>query len=146
MLTVSTRTLNILAALVWYAGGVVLILKGGSLILEAYHLEPDGLWPWFGFFIGVFAGLLKAKFLFSKSCKKNLRRIASLKSPFAWQFYKPRFFVTLAFVSFLGARLSKASIGNFKLLIIVGALDLSIAVALLASSRVFWQEKAFARR
>ena len=28
MLTVSARTLNILAALVWYAGGIVLLLKG----------------------------------------------------------------------------------------------------------------------
>ena len=34
MLTASTRTLNILAAFVWYVGGIVLIIKGSSLLVE----------------------------------------------------------------------------------------------------------------
>jgi len=40
MLTVSALTLNILAAFVWYVGGAVLLIKGGSLLLEAHPLKP----------------------------------------------------------------------------------------------------------
>jgi hypothetical protein len=37
---VSARMLTILAAFVWYAGGIVLLLKGGSLLAEATALSP----------------------------------------------------------------------------------------------------------
>jgi hypothetical protein len=39
--------------------------------------------------------------------------------------------------------MSKMAAGNYALLCLVGALDLSIAFALLTSSLVFWKLKAF---
>ena len=78
MLIVSNHTLKILAALVWYAGGIVLLLKGGSLLVEAKTLRPEQDWIQLAPLAGLCVGGLKAKFLFYKSCRKNL---ASYKIP-----------------------------------------------------------------
>ena len=79
MLRVSPRTLNVLAALVWYLGGIVLLTKGGSLLVEAKSLRPGQVWPWLAIVVALIAGGLQARFLFSKSCRKNLDRIAALE-------------------------------------------------------------------
>jgi hypothetical protein len=146
VLTVSARSLNVLAALVWYMGGIVLLLKGSSLLAEAAALRPGLIWPWVAVGVGLLAGGLKARFLFSKSCIKNLARIAALERPKIWQFYRPGFFAFLAAAILLGATLSRLAHDRYALLIGVAALDLSLAVALFGSSLVFWREKAFTRR
>jgi hypothetical protein len=144
MPTVSTRSLNIMAALVWYAGGVVLLIKGGSLLAEAEGLRPAVGWPWFAVATALLLGGLKARFLFSKSCETNLARIATLDRPRIWQFFKPGFFAALAAMILVGATLSRLAHNQYTFLIGVAILDLAIAFALLASSYVFWREKAFA--
>jgi len=145
-LTVSTRSLNILAALVWYIGGIVLLLKGRSLLVEAGTLNPQQGWIWLAVIAAIFFGSLKAKFLFSKSCRKNLRRIATLDEPKIWQCFRPGFFVALTIMIATGATLSRLAHNNYLFLMGVGILDLSLAVALLGSSIVFWQQKAFVRQ
>jgi hypothetical protein len=145
MLTVSTRTLNILAALVWYIGGIVLLLKGNTLLGEADLLKPEQHWPWLAAVAGLFIGGLKAKFLFSKSCHKNLVRIAALNRPKIWQFFRPGFFAFLAVMILVGATLSRLAHDNYPFLIGVAILDLSIATALLGSSYVFWKQKALVK-
>ena len=145
MLVVSTRSLRILAALVWYVGGIVLLLKGGSLLVEADALNPELDWPWLAAAIGALLGSLKARFLFSKSIKKNLDRISALDPPRVWQFFSPRFFVLLAVMILAGATLSRLAHDNYPFLIGVAILDLGIAIALLGSSLVFWKQRAFVR-
>jgi hypothetical protein len=44
-----------------------------------------------------------------------------------------------------GATLSRLAHNNYAFLIGVGILDISIAVALLGSSYVFWKQKAFVK-
>ncbi len=144
MLTTS-RTLKILAALLWYIGGIILVLKGGSLLIEADSLKPEQNWILPAIVIGFFIGGLKAKYLFSKSCKKNLTRIDLLSKPKVWQFFKPGFFLFLTIMIVTGATLSKAAQNNYFFLISVAILDISIATALLGSSYVFWKEKAFSK-
>jgi hypothetical protein len=143
MLSASARRLKFLAALVWYVGGIVLLLKGGSLVAEAVALRPGVAWPWIAVGIALLAGGLQAKFLFSKSCEKNLARIAALNRPRIWQFFRPGFFVALAAMILAGAALSRLAHHNYFFLLAVAALDLNIAVALLGSSTVFWRERAF---
>jgi len=145
MLTVSPRTLSVLAAVVWYTGGVILLLKGASLLREAGVLRPGGIAPWAGFGCGLVIGGLKARFLFSRICRKNLKRIALLEEPRPWQFFRARFFVFLVAMIAVGATLSRLAHGNYPFLIGVGVLDLSIAVALLGSSITFWQQRALCR-
>jgi hypothetical protein len=145
MLIVSTRTLNILAALTWYLGGFVLLFKGRSLLVEAGMLQPDQGWLWLAVAMGLLLGSLKAKFLFSKSCRQNLNRIAALDQPKFRQFFRPGFFLALAVMIATGATLSRLARNNYPFLIGVGILDLSLAVALLGSGIVFWRQKAFAK-
>ena len=139
MLVVSTRSLKILAALVWYVGGIVLLLKGGSLLVEADALKPGQDWPWLAAVAGLFLGGLKARFLFNRSCQKNLDRIAALERPKLWQFFRPGFLVMLTIMVLAGATLSRLAHNNYPFLIGVAILDLGIAIALLGSSYVFWK-------
>jgi hypothetical protein len=133
--------LKILAAAVWYVGGIMLVRKAVILLAEAEALRPDGNWPLFAVIAGVAVGLVKARFLFNKACRKNLARIDGLERPMLWGFFRPRFFFFLALMILAGVTLSKTSHGNYPLLIGVAALDLAIATALLASSAVFWRER-----
>ena len=139
------RTLKILAALLWYIGGIILILKGGSLLITADTLKPEQNWTWLSIIIGVLIGGLKAKYIFSKSCKKNLTRIDLLSKPKVWQFFRPGFFLFLTIMIVTGATLSRVADNNYIFLISVAILDISIATALIGSSYVFWKEKAFSK-
>ena len=145
MLVVSTRSLKILAALVWYVGGTILLLKGRSLLVEADALKPEESWPWLAAVAGLNLGGLKAKFLFNRSCQKNLDRIAALNRPRVWQFFRPGFFVILTVMILIGVTLSRLAHNNYPFLIGVAILDLGIGIALLGSSYVFWKQKVFFR-
>ena len=144
-LRTSHRALKILAVLVWIIGGVMLIRKGGELLIEAFALNPLSVWIGFSIMLGVLLGSLKSKYLFVKSCKKNLIRIDALEEPRLWQFYRPKFFFFLTLMIGTGVTLSRLAHGSFPFLLGVAALDISIATALLSSSVVYWQEKAFSK-
>ena len=135
---VSKLTLIVLAALVWYSGAIALLLKGSALIKSAYVIDSQSFWTFAAPLLGVIAGLIKGQLLFSKSCKKNIQRIRSLATPRLWQCFRPGMLIFLALIMPTGAWMSRVASGHFPLLCLVGGLDLSISVALLVSSRVFW--------
>ena len=114
----------------------------GLRYLIAFLVIALSLWIFVG--IALLLGGLKARYLFSKSCRKNLARIKTLDQPRIWQFFRPRFFLLLALMILTGAMLSRLAEGHYPSLVGVGALDLSLAIALLGSSIVFWQQRAFA--
>lgn len=130
---VSSALLKGTAAVVWLIGGGILSAKGSGLLLEAADLHPGFVWSWIGFPAGVVLGVLKGKFLFVPSCRKNLARIDRLDSPRIWQFFSPKFFFALLLMIATGASLSRIAHGRYLMLILVGILDLSIASALLIS-------------
>lgn len=144
-LIVSNRILNILAAIVWYTGGIVLLLKGSNLLIDADTIKPEKYWPQLAAITGLFFGSLKARFLFNKSCQKNLNRIAALNRPRIWQFFRIRFFVALIVMITVSVILSGLVHNNYIILISVAILDLSISIALLGSSYVFWKQRAFVK-
>lgn len=143
MLTVSRRTLYILAAVVWHIGGIVLLLKAVSLINEADALRPDQNWQWVFIVIGLLLGSLKARFLFSRFWRKNAARIDTLDKPQLWQFFRPGFFLMLAVMILTGAMMSRLATGHYQPLIGVATLDLSLAIALLGSGLIFWRQRLF---
>ncbi len=145
MITTSTRTLKVLAALLWYIGGIILALKGSNLLIEANTLKPEQNWTWPAIVAGLLIGGLKARYLFSKSCKKNLARIDILNEPKVWQFFRPGFFVFLAIMIMTGITLSRLAHNNYPFLIGVAIFDFSLATALLGSSYIFWKKKAFVK-
>ena len=140
-LVISNYTLKILAALLWYMGSIILLLKGNSLLSEAEMLKPEEGYPWQVAVLGISLGGLKAKFIFSKSCQKNLDRIDILVKPRIWQFFRIRFFAALALMVLVGVTLSMLAHNNYPMLISVALLDISIGIALLGSSYVFWVKK-----
>jgi hypothetical protein len=146
-MTASIRTLNILAATVWYVGGIVLLIKGFSLLVEAYSLKPEQYWPWLAVAVGPVIGSIKGKFIFRKSCLKNLARINALNQPRIWQFFKPWFFVVLAIMISFGATMARMAHiqHNYYFLIAVAIVDIDIGIALLWSSYIFWKKKAFSK-
>jgi uncharacterized membrane protein len=140
---VSRRTLIITAAIIWYGGGIFLLFKGCALVKNAYLIDPQSIWTYIAPILGTIIGLAKGKFLFSKSCQKNIKRIKALTNPRIWQCFRPGMLTFLGVVIPTGAWMSRAAVGNSTFLCLVGALDLSIACALLSSSIVFWKLKAF---
>ena len=136
----SPHTLRILAAIIWLGGSVVLSLKGGSLLTEADTHRPDHPWIRYAGIGGIVVGIFKGIFLFYRAGMKNLHRIASLRQPRVWEFYRPKFFLFLFTMIILGSILSRLAQGNFVFLLSVAALDISIATALLTSSLVFFRD------
>lgn len=140
MFIVSTTVLKLLAATVWYVGSLVLLVKGLDLTEQAALLRPGhwGLWLAYGGGAGV--GMIKARFLFIKNGRKNLKRIDSLRQPRLWQFFRARFFLFLTMMILTGAALSGAASGNYPFLITVALLDFSIATALFISGVVYFKK------
>ena len=136
---VSQRSLIIIAAIIWYAGGIALLLKGSALIKHAYLMDVESIWTVIAALVGIGAGLIKGSVLFSRSCKKNIERIKTIADPSVWQCFRPIVLIFLAIMISAGAWMSRAAAGNYILLCLVGSLDLSISFALLTSSIVFWK-------
>lgn len=134
--------MKILAALVWYTGVAVLLVKSAGLFLQAHQDGAGSLGIGLSILAGLGLGLVKAKYLFVSICRQNLARIQTLETPMLWQFYRGRFFFFLAGMIFLGVSMARAAQGNVRLLIPLAVLELSIAVALLVSSRCFWKRPA----
>ena len=143
MFSASTRTLKILAAVLWYSGAIVLLTKGSTLLLEADALQPGRNWTWLTLVLGLSIGWLKVKFIFRRACQNNLARISLLSEPKIWQFYRPGFLLFLAAMIIIGSTLSRMAHGNYPFLIAMVTLDFSLATALFGSSFVFWKQQAF---
>ncbi|MEJ1383543.1 MAG: hypothetical protein RPV21_04110 [Candidatus Sedimenticola sp. (ex Thyasira tokunagai)] len=136
----SQKNLKHLAALVWVTGFVVLFIKSGNLLIEAERTLPDQPWIWLTIAAGVLVGGVKAKYLFSRLCRKNLKRIDSLLQPKIWNFYRLQFFIFLFTMIFMGAYLSQLAHGNYYMLLTLAGVELSVATALLGSCYCFWSE------
>ena len=140
MLNTSKQTLKWLAAMIWIIGGLVLLLKANSLLAEANSIYLNSLNIGLAIIGSTLVGSAKAFFLFRKSCRRNLARIDALKEPKIWQFFRPTFFFLLALMIATGATLSRLAHGNYLFLMGVAILDLSIAIALLSSSVLYFEE------
>ena len=140
MMNTSAQMLKILAALAWLSGAIMLFLKGSGMVLEAQAVQPEKIWPYAALLAGMVIGVLKAKFVFIGSCQRNIKRINGLPDPKFWQFYRPGFYVFLASMSALGAMLSRMASESYPLLMTMITIDFSLAIALTASSYVFWGE------
>lgn len=138
-MSVTHRTVVVTAAIIWYVGGISLAVKGGSLVVDAYGMGSQPAVALAATLGGITAGLIKARFIFARSCRKNLERIATLSNPRVWKCYRPGFLVFLAIIIPTAAWMSHAAEDSFAWLCVVGAIDLSLATALLFSSAVFWR-------
>ena len=146
MFAASTRTLKILAAVLWYSGAIILLTKGTTLLLEADSLQPGRHWTWLTVVLGLSIGWLKVKFIFRRACQKNLERISLLPAAKIWQCYRPVFVLFLVAMIIIGSTLSRMAHGNYPFLIAMVIVDFSLATALLGSGTVFVQQQAFKKQ
>ncbi len=133
------KTLKTLALLVWYIGFIALSLKSYKLFNEAYTINNNLTYLIVFLLLGFILSLLKTKYIFRKSCQRNLERIEQLKNPKIWQFYRVGFFIFLIGVISLGAFLSHQASGNYYFLVSVGMIDMALALALFFSSFEFFR-------
>lgn len=143
---VSHITLKRLAALVWYMGPVILFLKAAELANNAQEMEPEGWSRSFSWLAGIIVGIIKTRYIFLRSNRKNLARIDSLVDPKLWEFYRTKFFFFLGLMMLFGRILSTVSLGNQTFMVAVAVLDISIGTALLLSSYEFWKQGVFSLR
>lgn len=99
---------------------------------------PGTAWPWVAAAVGITLGLVRGRTLFTRACRRNLRRIHDLEAPRPWQFFRPRFFAALVLMIAAGRTLSGVASASPRAALVVAALELTIAVGLLTGSRVFW--------
>ena len=135
----SINRVKLLAAVIWFGGGFVLLWKSGELLQSVWVIRSGDIFPWAALIVGAIIGILKARYLFAGICRKNLHRIESLTKPKIWQCYRGRFFIFLIFMVIIGFQLSAWSQDRYMMSLGVATLDLSIGVALLGSSYVFWK-------
>ena len=95
--------------------------------------------------VGLAIGISRAKFLFTKNCRKNLERIDALEERKVWLFFRPWFFFFLFLMITFGATLSRLAHGHYLFLLGVSVLDFSVGGGLMVSSYVFWKERAFSK-
>ena len=137
----SKKTLVVLAAVVWYIGAVMLFRSGLELLSQARELRPDSTWHWLFIGLGVLLGILQARTLFTRSCRRNIQRIRELEDPKLWEFFRPGFFLALVGMISTGVLLDHLSKGIYMFMLFVAGLDFALTISLLGSSLVFWKEK-----
>lgn len=141
MFNTSTRTLKLLASLVWYSGAIVLSFKSVIMLTEAHAINPEQIRTWLTIVVGLIFGVIKAKYLFTKICIKNLNRIDALTKPKLWDFYRLRFFFFLLTMIVMGNFISRHVHGNYSMLVNMALIEISLATALLGSSFCFWKKR-----
>ena len=137
----SKRVLVILAGAVWYIGGFMLFRSGYKLLKTATSMRTGEIWPWVFLLLGIILGIVQAATIFTRACRKNIKRISQLSDPKIWQFFRPMFFLALAVMITTGVLLDHFSEGSYFFMLGVAALDFALTISLLGSSYVFWTEK-----
>jgi hypothetical protein len=141
VINTSRKTLINISAIVWILGGIVLLLKGISLIKAAQIIYPSIIVISIIIIVALLVGLIKGKFLMGKFCKNNIKRINNIVEPKIHQFFEPKFILFLILMILTGITLSNLAVGNYGFLLAVGCLDFALSTALLSSTSVFLNKK-----
>jgi ferrochelatase len=96
-LRVSTRTLERTAGVIWLAVGVMLAVRGARMLEDASALGRV-----LALALGLAIGVLKGRYVLSRTARRNRRRIRRLAAPRAWNVFTWRFLVLIALMIALG--------------------------------------------
>lgn len=127
--SVSTRLL--LAALFWGTAAAILGARGLMALLDSTSLDTTLSLA----LVAAALGLLKARFVLDRTAQKAAMRIQTMKDGCAFGFFSLKSWGMILAMMALG-RLLRILHMPLK---IIGVIYLTIAAALLVSSRIFWQ-------
>ena len=138
-LRLNKKRLTIIAGGLWCIIGLVLVVRGLSLyqLAEMEQQATEIAITISGIAAGLI-GLIKGKFVLSKTAHRNKNRIYNLDDPVALQdiFSKPFYFL-IPMMMGLGILLRSYN-EYFGGYIVVAAIYCGIGMALIVSSRVYW--------
>jgi hypothetical protein len=137
---IASKTLKILAGLVWLAGGLVLLTVGIERLVEVGNASPADITPW-GIAAGALClGTLKARLIFVRFGRRNLARIDRLPHPRLWQVFSPGFLAALGLMIVSAGLIHRLAAGSAAGLSIAAGIDLTIGCALLGSLDAWLKE------
>ena len=138
LLRVSHGFLRAMAAAFYYVGGIGLSFNAWRYLRAGAEGYGVG-WAAAAGVVGVVLGLVRGRTLFTRACRRNLRRIYAIEEPRPWQFFRPAFFGALVLMIIVGRTLGGVATGSPRAALVVAALELTIAIGLLTGSREFWR-------
>ncbi|HEY3418218.1 MAG TPA: hypothetical protein VGM23_15175 [Armatimonadota bacterium] len=123
------------AALVWVLVGVMLCARGVHMMWPVWHLR--GFFPFLLLLLALL-GTLKGTAVLSKSAARAVARIQEMdaRTP-VWQLYSPAMYLLVVGMMLLGIGIRWAG-AYWHFIGTVGALYLTIGVALIIGSRTYW--------
>lgn len=111
------------------------------MVQEALAIDPNMTIIYAIVVVGIIVGLIKNKFIMSKFCVKNIKRINNLESPQIHQFYELKFLFFLSLIILTGFTLSRLAEGNYIFLFAISTLDIALSAAILTSSRIYFKNQ-----
>lgn len=141
---VSTKTLNTLAGIIWIAVGVGLTTVGVRFVfgLQDNAVESTVLGMTTALALGGLIGVLKGKFVLSRTAGRNRRRIAALEDPRVWQVFSPVFALLILGMVGLGRGMrALAADGWLGGYVGVGGIYIGIGLALAVGSYAYFAKR-----
>ena len=128
------------AGLIWIIVGLFLIYRGSGLYNLAVVEQNTGKGALIiSVILGVVIGIIKGKFVLSKTALRNRNRINQLVPPLSiHQIFSGAFYGLIAGMMVLGFLLREfnAYLGGY---VVVASIYCGIGMALIAASRVYWK-------
>ncbi len=129
-----------IAGLIWVIVGLFLIYRGSGLYnLAVIEQNTSKETLIISIILGVVIGILKGKFVLSKTALRNRNRISQLVPPISiHQIFSGAFYGLIAGMMILGFLLREfnAYLGGY---VVVASIYCGIGMALIAASSVYWK-------
>lgn len=140
-------SLQSLAGFIWIGVGLMLTCIGiFKYLLKAHDLEASGMGLGLAIGLGLLVGIVKGRFVLSKSALRNKDRIAKLEEPLKpWNVFTPPFFLLIVLMMGMGLciRTFLLDQSNVLHLLCYGGGLFGIGGALFVSAFAYWFDSAF---
>lgn len=122
-----------LAFVLWFAGGLMLVFRGGAFMLQEFEQAGVGLLS-LAVLLALAIGYAKGRFVLSKTSRRNIERLQALSAPQRpIAVYSVRSWVIIALMVSVSIALNVMAVP----LLWRGAINLAIGASLLASSLAY---------
>lgn len=140
MLKFKSKTLVLLAGIIWIAIGTILLSVGlNYLVNHPPVFTPSGAAPIL-IALALILGAVKGRFVLSRSAKRNCERLSQIKTPAPLhQIFPPPFYFLIALMMLLGISMTYFELAPD----IRGVVDVAVGAALINGAVAYF--KAFSK-